>query len=692
MVFELHQTLVLFSWQSVWATFVSMFAIWCVFFLPGSFFLAGRWKHLSLPIRWSMAVLVGIAFWGVQGYVLGYLQLRWASVLYVLTMMILAGKQLRATRPVLVAKELINSLRQDLPTWGFLGVGSMFQLFFVLGSGWQTTAGVKFWFLNAFDGVMHLAFTQELAQNFPAMQPGAVGIPLTHYHYWADLIAADLARVWGLPVAFLSFQVLPILLSFVGSSILIGFVKELGGSKWAQRWALFFQFFAGNALWIFMMVFQRSFGWHLPAIDNGFIQFSNTPQAFAKFLFLAALMLVMSWIRRKHFVDGVLAALLFGSLFGFKVYFGVFAAMSWSLFLAYQTVLTLRRPFSWNEKVRLLLPEFILYGILGFFSLAVYLPPNMGAGGLFFVPMAWPRLLISAQYLNWNEWWLRRQVYESFGNWKWLVILDAALAIVFFLGVFGSRLLGVWAGWKVRQQVGTALWLFLFVPSLLFIFIGMNFLQTSGEYNVFNFFIVALLPLSLFLSLWLEKLRGPVLWVLSILILVSSLPRPLGDFIRAADQVRRSENAQTATHADLEMFSWLETHTQPNEIIQPHFRHKMDYETPWTPFFTNRKAYLSGTGILKSHNQPVVEREKMATEAYRGFTEYEIAAFFLDTDTRYGILRNADEPALFVTSPQKGYLRVVYENAAGKVVEPVALCRDRAYSPVRTWARPITFP
>lgn len=615
-----------FSFATIFFSLFFIFVSWISFFLPGRLLLQSSLQKFPTTLRWAVYLLTGVALWGWQGYIFGWLHLRFLTIFYLLGVIALTLWQVRQknqTMSQLVRpfQAIAGELKSHLGAVLLGSSGLVLQMLFVIGSGWRNATQEYFYFLNGYDGVMHLAFTQELVQRFPAQQPGAIGIPLTHYHYWADLVAAELSRIWALPISLISFQLLPLLLGICGTIVFYGAIRLVGGSKSAGKWGLFWWFFAGNALpWLYL-AFHRQWNFSLPVIDHGLIQFSNTPQAFAKFLFITGLILWGVWMKKKDWRAGIASALVLASLWGFKVYFGMFAAIGWT---AYGLWLfwSLWQKQHFSLKLATVKSLFIqlkndiaLYALLGFASLAVYLPANVDAGGLFYVPLAWPKLIISPQYLNWSDWWLRRQVYEQFSNWKWLLILDVAVIAVFFLGVFSTRLVGLWAALRVRRSMEAALWWFLVPPTLLFIFIGMNFLQTSGEYNVFNFFVVALLLLTFFLALWtpqlLKNIPGKlflgILVVLSVIFPAFLVSNLLHNYWRQTDK-------KFVNPSERQVNEWIIQFTPPEAVVQPVLRNTMNSETPWTPFFTNRQAYLAGTGILRSHNQPIQDREKAMTE------------------------------------------------------------------------------
>jgi len=69
---------------------------------------------------------------------------------------------------------------------------------------------------NSPDQVWHAALVEELLKRFPPFEPGMFGIYLNNYHFWFNLVTADLIRVFHLPLFQTTF--IGMLLSYSVSS------------------------------------------------------------------------------------------------------------------------------------------------------------------------------------------------------------------------------------------------------------------------------------------------------------------------------------------------------------------------------------------------------------------------------------------------------------------------------------------
>jgi hypothetical protein len=265
-------------------------------------------------------------------------------------------------------------------------------------------------------------------------------------------------------------------------------VKTWTSSKTAARWAVFFLYFSGDLNYVFMWLFHRVFSFSSVTIDNGAIQFINMPQAFAKVLFLIGILTFTLWVRKKQFTAGLVTVLLFSVLVGFKVYFGIVAVLGFCFFLLVDGLVSwgrfrfspLRLPqVIWQKRW-----HFGLVALLGITSMVIFVPVNRLAGGLLWDPFTWPKLMLGATQLDWNEWWLRLQVYQAAHNIRNLAVWYGLATTVFLLTIYSTRLIGFIPTPKSIRQLGWQVWVLLFPVTVLASFVGMNFIQVSGGHNI----------------------------------------------------------------------------------------------------------------------------------------------------------------------------------------------------------------
>lgn len=574
---------------------------------PGSWLL--RRRKLDLADHYLLSFALGLVLWGVQGYLFGWLQLRFLSYAY----LALSGWWLwQHRRSELQKLAVVIEQARAIPIWlwAIVASGTVLQLLPVFGSGLVRNQKIPWYGVNAYDGIMHLAYIQELAQHFPPREPGAVGLMLVNYHYWSDLVSAELARIWQLPIMHLYFQWLPLTITLLTTLALYRLVKTYHGSTSWAVWAIIMNYAAGDLAYVLSWLFHGSWGWHIAAIDNGATQFLNVPHTFAKFLLLAAVIVLYRWWHSRQRDWAIALVLLMGTLVGFKVYYGIFMALGLSLVVAGDWIKQ-RRPV-WSSALVLAATAAV--------SLAIFLPVNRHAGGLFYAPLEWPKLLLGPEHLDLRIWWLRYQVYDAAQSNKGIMALNLMAVVFCLLIMHGTRLLGFLPTIKGTRAWGLPLSLFFIPGTLLFNWLGLYTLQVSGLFNVFNFFVVATIPLSLMSAYWLSTFwqwRSPLGKVLCLTVLALSLPRVLYSGWFYANAYANQTPAQSLSVADWQSLQLAKLQLPADALIQTHPYNEWNRITPAISYATNRSSYLTGAGMLETHNQPISDRQAVIK---RGFT------------------------------------------------------------------------
>ncbi|HYD35298.1 MAG TPA: hypothetical protein VD999_04485 [Vitreimonas sp.] len=633
--------------------------------------------------RWLITSVVAIVVFTGSAYIMGYAQLRWLQLLY-----IPAG--LRAVYKCLLAvkwrenSKWFDFQKGDWWSWGISIVGILCQLLTISTSGILSNKGLTFFRLNGWDGMLHLSFAEFMKVEFPPQQPGAVGLALTNYHYWADLFVAEFSRLFAVPVIHVYFHFIPFVVAILIAIAVYQLAKVWGGSVVVRRWALFFYFFAGNATYLFMWLLHQGFGWNSPAIDHGLLLFLNMPQAFARLGLLTGLILIAEWLQTKQLKWLVLSCIILASLFGYKIYFGLFGAIGLGSLLAVKLTYSFVTELYQQRSLRAFKTFFahhypvVLIGVLFVvMSLAIFLPPNRQSGGLFLAPLVWPKILLGQTNLDWNEWWLRRQVYEAYSNTRNLIIMDGIAIAVFMLSIYATRLIGMLPTLNLIKRDYGAWLLLVWWPMWLFTFLGMNTLQSSGGANVFNFFIVALVVGGITTAFWIEKvLRWPMWlsWPLLMIVVLISLPRPLQDTYLFIKSAAVGEESLVISPDELKALSFIKTATPRQAVIQTHLKNHIDAETPYGSYLSQRYSYVSGRGILRSHNQPVTEREAVLLDLSMPSLKMSLGERLVHAGIDYYIVRKDKNNFEQLWFPwqyalQEG-VEVVYQNETVTVVKP----------------------
>lgn len=653
-----------------WVYAVLFFLIsFVVFFIPG-YIVVKRYVLLSPLTIFLLSVVLGVVFWGVQGYLFGFLQLRFLTYAYVLLAFSILFYQRYQVFNFL--KRVVLEVRSlDKISGLLLLLGVILQIFPMVASGMRYFDGIRFYHVNATDGVMHLSYIQSIIRSFPPQEPGAVGLPLINYHYWSDLVIAELSRVFTLPVNHLFFQYIPLLISTITGLLLIQVIKTWKGSVLVIRYALFLFFFVGDGGYLIYLLLHHTLAFHTPAIDNGLSQFLNMPHVFAKMIFIAGLIPLHLFITSKKNSYGLLTVLFFATLVGFKVYYGLFAALGFSLVVAVFFLKALLSNFKKRKSFTVLFKTIkeqriplILLITFAVISSLIYFPANSGSGGLFYSPLEWPKIFLGEEALNFREWWLRQQVYVAAGNTRNVLIFNALALIIAAICIHGTRLLGLLPTKLLLKTLKLEGALFFIPGIILFTFLGFFTLQKSGLFNVFNFFIVSLIGLSFFAAFRLADItqkKSVLAKAFLILFIVISVPRT-GYEIYNFVNLYSEGKYQLISNDEIVALKYLRENTKKESVVQSHPGNSIDSITPYVSYFSDRPTYFTGGGLLETHNQPTERRKKRLNAIFKEPNVTEFATSMRNTKVNYVYLRKLDEEKL-PFGQEKPHLTTIFETS-----------------------------
>lgn len=593
--------------------FLFLIAVFFSWFIPGWVTLSVV-KLKSASLRFLLALPVGLSLWGFQGYIFGYTNTRFLTIVYIALFALLFWREQNAQTFSDFKKVWIEFKAQ--PKWliGLILISSVIQIVNHIGSGLLTSVGLPFYFVNSVDGVLHLAYIQEIVKHFPPQEPGAAGLPLINYHYWSDLVQAELIRIWHVPTIHVFFQYAPLVLSLWTTVLFVRLVSYLGGTTKTMLVALLLLTFGGDAAYIITQILHGAWGENVSSLDSGVSFYFNIPQVYARFVFFGVLFLLTQWWKKQSVKTGILLTILIASLFGFKVYYALYAVLGFCFVVGLQTVFELiknlrkRTDFSaiaktiQHSKTALLL---ILF--LAFISLLIYVPVNKAAGGLTYSFFEWPHLLLSAVNIDYIDWFLRMQVYEAYGNTRNIIIFNLWAVFLTFVAVYGTRMIGMIPLFKTKNQHFRTLFLFFIPTNILFILLGLLTLQTSGGLNIFNFLIVPIFAFNLFAAFSLSQLPNKVFVPVFIVFAILTIPRSVLQLTQFFERYSKQQADAVITTDELEAYNFLRN--QSDAVVQTSLENHYNYQTPYLAFMSNQSTYIGGISMLESHNQPTEERE-----------------------------------------------------------------------------------
>lgn len=561
---------------SFWITLLYfIFCCFLAFYIPGRT-LIKKYNFTNFQ-NLVIGITVGIALWTWQGFIFGLLNVRWMTYPYLLVFLFFWLKTVPWKRRI-----GLSFKKTDYISLILIFIGVIVQSSIIWFTGIKTAHGIIFCCGDVSADIYHIGLTHSLLQRIPPFEPEMANTLVSNYHYFSNLAAAELIRIFKLPILDTEFRLLaPLISLFLGlASLCLSDILSLP-RKFA-RWLIFFFYFSGDFLYIVQMVFSRRINFSFGPLENGASFLENPPRAFALVVFLAGLFLLINWFKKKDLIGTVLIALLFSSTVGFKVYIGIFAL----------TGLFSLAVYSFKKR----LPGFIvLFFITLILSAIVYLPVNSNAGGLYFTGFwRFEEFGIQPQS-GLNNFVLALQVLWKHNNKLHIIVNEAILFFCFVVGEFGPKLVALIQNKKSLKAFPTLLHIFL-IPSLIVSFItGLFFQQNAGGSNSFNF-LVSVYTISSFyaalaLSYIFQGYKKPIIIAVTAIFIISNVPRiAFTVFINN----KNLKNPYLVENSALDAMKFIDKNTPKDSVILS------DY-APYLVFVANRQIFINSFGILESH-------------------------------------------------------------------------------------------
>ena len=488
------------------------------FFIPGNIFIK-KFK-LTFFAEVVLSIIVGFVFWCLQGFLFGYMQLRFLTYLYLIISLV--------TWIFLYRKKIFERVKFKKPDFAILILlilGTLMQLSTIWPNGLSVNKGLYFC-CGMPDTLYHLALTSELVKQFPPHEPGISGVLLQNYHYLSNLGVADLIRVFNLPIINTQYQYMTVLISFLfGLSILV-LANLLNFTRTMKLWLLFLIFFYGDIIFLLSYLNGHGFNFLYTTLENSESLWISPPRFYAIVVFIAGLNLFVLWLKKKDLLTGIIMAIVFASLIGMKIYVG-------AIMLAGLGVLGII--FLFKKEFKMLVPIVIFYLI----SIAIFLPVNSNSGGLYFSGFWRFEDFIVQPSLGLVNLELARQIFAQHNNTLRVILYDLYFGFLYFVFSAGILILGLFQTRSSLKQIPGYFTFTLLAGLLATCAAGFFFLQKSGGANsgqfLISIYIIGVIYAAIAISWWLNKLPKKVAFILIFVLVIITSVRVVHDtFIRVA--------------------------------------------------------------------------------------------------------------------------------------------------------------
>lgn len=587
---------------SFWLNFLLfLVAVYISFYVPGALLL--RKINISHFGKFILGIIIGMTLWTWQGFVFGYLHSRFLTYIYLIFALIVYLRNFKFQIKLPKLEKL------DLLVVFIILSGMLIQLIPVIGFGLEFSKGTYLCCANNDDFLYHAALTNSITNGIPPMEPGMSGEVVRNYHYWSNLVVAELSRVFRLPEFFTQFQYINLFLSlFLGLAVLV-FADLLKISKSFTRWLVFLIYFGGDGIFFILLVLGGNFSSlrNILSLEDGSTFLYNPPRAFSIVLAFAALSLFIVWIKQKNKLAGILSIILFASTVGFKVYTNLFFMIG----LPFLIIYFLYKKQSKNIPIVAL-----------FFPLTaiIYLSNNASAGGLFWAPFHLANDFIVQPVLNLKNLELAKQIYISHNNYFRIFQYELIFLIISMIAIFGTKIIALFQSFKSLSRLGDELLILVSAGIIGSYFIGSFFLQQSGGANTFNFvvssWIFLSIPAALALDFWQNKFSKTKQVIFIFLFITLTLPRVLSNTYSNISQFTKF--GYLFVDKDLEnSFKFIRQNIDKRSLLIVDSTFDYDRYSPFVSAFTGTSTFLSGEKILESHNVNFGDRQTTKNNIFK---------------------------------------------------------------------------
>jgi hypothetical protein len=631
--------------------FIPLFivAAFLAFYIPGRVIL-GTQKNLSNIGIFALSFILGIVLWAWQGYVFGFLQLRWLSYVYLLVFL---GVFIKKSYYLLQTPQ-IKVRKLDWLTIFIAAVGIIAQIIPHFRNGETTSLGVFITNNNSPDQVWHAALVEELLKRFPPFEPGMFGIYLNNYHFWFNLVTADLIRVFHLPLFQTTFIGMYSLIPFLLALIVYSLATSIYNSKLFIRFFMFFVYFSGDAVLWFLALTQHKISMSLGWLFEDGTNFMDTPgRGVAVVIVFAGLLLLFKNKEKISWRNVFIIGLLFGSLVEFKIYIGIPFLIG--LF-----------GFSVFHVLKKKLIPLVIFIVASVFTALQFLPFSSSGSNLFFLPFDIPREFMAQSILASSYFDLRWTIYFQHHNYLRLLEYGIIMSVIYFIVQFGIKLFGFFPLRKTIKTLGFDFSVFLYSVFLSSLILGLFFYQKIGGANIWEFFlpisVILSIMISLNLALYLPKNKF-IKRILILLIVVIVIPRwfySLGVYFK----LDYFSGFHGIYNSELESYSYFRNNTPENSLVL--FADPPSYTgyASLASIFSDRNLFLSGEGVSQVVTSEISRRRKDVKIIKTSIDVNKVDAILKKDNINYIYLNSSSVLPVSTVSPT---LREVFSNKSGKI-------------------------
>lgn len=567
------------------------------FWVPG--FTALSFVGASMPLLMWASVPVGIALWGWQGWIVAWIGQRWLTYPYLGVASIAAilywKKRRISIRDVLCSLPPFDRLSVLILIIGVVLQSVMVWNVFVPFHGTLAQCCV-----DGNDTIWYASLTKSVLQSFPPQTPGLSGVLLKNYHYWSQLVSAELVRVFSVPQYAIQFRYIGVLLSVYYGIIFSMFLFQYRKDQRSIRWLLFFLYFGGDLLFLIVLFVHHMYGFPGSSLEDGVRFLGNPPRSMAVVVALVWILLWSNWRTSMNKKRVLLLSLIASSVVGFKIYVGFFLFVG----LFFVSIVNLYK--KQYADMRLLVA-------CGIAAACVYLPVNAQAGGLYYTGFWRFDNFIVQPGLSLERIELARKIFEADNKVGKVLVFEWFYVGLYVFTIFGTKLIGLFQSKKSWKAVPWEIHLFFLSSFIVNFILGGFYQQSTGGSNTFNFLVNIYLFMTWYTAIGADTIVmvfRPLWWRVSIalVLIVLTVPRAIdvtGLLLYYTTHLTPMVDADTR-----EVLRYLALTPKTARIAVKSTFLSKDAIGPFVYFFSDRPQYLAAPSFLNQFGADTFDRER----------------------------------------------------------------------------------
>jgi hypothetical protein len=559
-------------------------AVFLVILLPGQILARKYSVKFGVFEKVFVYASVGIVLWLVQGLLFGLLHARWLSygyVLFFLSYFLINIKRYKNTFHI-----IRKAIHVDPLIAGVFGIGIFGQIIQSIPSGFVFTRG---WFtFIADDSIWHLGLTGSMIRDFPPMQAGMVGEPLTSYHFFANFFIGEFVRVFHMPLLSTQFLYTYTLFPVMLGSVMYFLLRRIGLNKYGALLGVYLQYFASDLIYLTAYLATGKMVFTIHPLEDGTMLLENPPRAFAMVLTVIGLLFFMHWHRSKKTFWACMAIISLGLVIGAKVNNGLMVIMG-AMGLAGISILKRK----WSTLA-------VAVGIGGL-TYIIYSLIYEKSGGPVFAPFEMARMFVVQPFLGLSFLELRREIYLAHNNVLRVLQMNLTMLALFLFSQFGIRNFG-WFGIKRLFKMGG----FGIGTIILFGLVGTMglatlFIQPIGFADIFNSYLAASVFLTIASAVFFERyLHKKFFWSFLIIFIVLTCTLPRFVYRMSGVAMRMANANPSILRSEFDAAKFIRQNSKPEDVIAVINTRSVDYFSSYVSALSNRHTYLSGQHYLST--------------------------------------------------------------------------------------------